>query len=328
MRHNTEQKNAMKMNCPKVKFGRMSKGVNGEDGKILSNWTNLVSNGHVNDPLKCITDFTKQAERDINLGLMKQNILGCYLAQDFTHVRLSANVFTRAVSLLYLNTDGKYSKEEDDLILEVVKKFGANQRAWNLLAEELKRLSSRICTHYSVLTNTKGMDSGRWSNEEFILFFDYLFNKANHKKENGPNYIRSIPISVISEAAKYVHRSSYNVHKQWSSSFKPILLAYHDGTLLCDQKKVFLEYIISKNFSSVHDIDWGEAKSLFPNHTSSSLSKYLDLIRTQENFSSKPLYQCVQEYLPKLKNSQSNKRRVEYREKIVNLYDKVRGIKP
>jgi hypothetical protein len=327
VRHKTKQKNAMKMNCPNVKFGRMCKGVSGDNGKILTNWADLVSNAQVINPLKCIMDFTRLVERDSNLGLLKQNILGCYLAQDLTHVRLSAEVFTRAVSLLYLNIDGKYSKEEDDLIFEVVQNVGANLKAWNYLAEELKRQPSCICTHYFKLIGNRGMKIGRWSDEDFSRFFDFLFNKANLKKENGPNYIQSIPFLVINEAAKYINRSPFNVQDQWAALIKPILLAYHDGTLLHDQKKDFMEYLVSKKCSSMHDIDWEEAKSLFPNHTTSSLSLSLNVFRKQKTLITKPLYQCIEEYLPKLKNAKSNRRRAEYREKIVYLYDKVRGFK-
>ena len=116
------------------------------------------------------------------------------------------------------------------------------------------------------------------------------------------------------------------VFEQWLAFTKPILLAYHDGTLLYEWRKDFLKYLVSKKVFSVQDIDWEEAKSLFPSHNSSSLLKaLLPILQRRNKYNVNPLHQVIEDYLPKMKNA-LNKQSVAYRERIAYLYDQARGV--
>jgi hypothetical protein len=48
---------SMRERCPGLKFGRFSRGKNGEDEIIRKNWERLVAAADIGDPVRCITDF-------------------------------------------------------------------------------------------------------------------------------------------------------------------------------------------------------------------------------------------------------------------------------
>jgi len=321
--HKNNKENTSVKNCPGIKFGRFSTGSTGEDGKIEQQWKKLISEAKIKDPKRCISDFKNLGDSETYLSRLRRNLLGAYLGQNLPFIRISADVFNRAVGLLYLNTTRKYTKEEDALILKTVERLGANINTFKELALTLKRSHTSVSRHYDLMTKFKDMHFRSWTTSDYETFFDYVFNKANNGKNSGPDYILSVSVEVITAAAKLLIRVPGYVWLHWLKSIKPVLLAYHDGALHFDWRKQYLKYLAEKKVMTIHDIDWEESKSLFPNHSPISLGKALMSVQQQRNYVSQPLYVTIENYLPKLKAIQ---RGFEYREKMVQLYDKARGV--
>ncbi len=325
--NHSKEKSDMKQNCPEIKIGRFSRRSNGEDGTIKRQWEKLILEAKIKNPVKCIADFKNKIKEEIETGLLRANVLGTYLGQDLPYIRLGCDVFTRAVTLFYLNNEGYYTKDEDALILETVKMRGASIDTFKHLCQLLKkRFPSDISRHYNRISKFKRTNSGTWTSADFEVLFGYILRAANSVEITGPEYIQSVSQEVVSAAAKLLNRVPYCVWQHWGTFTKPTLLAYHNGTLHSDWKTEFLHYLVEKRVKALQEIDWHEVQLHFPNQTSHSLQRVFSSIRRLDSYRCQPLFKTIQDYLPKLKNSSASKRGFEYREKMVYLYDKARGV--
>ena len=248
--------------------------------------------------------------------------MGCYLAQDLPYIRHAANVFARALAIIHEWNEGKFTEEEDKHILSLVAKTGANQKIWGRLAKDLtRRKPANIKKRYVWLTDGKQSNFGKWSDVEYQQFLNYIFKDANSGNENAVEYIESIPLSVIYEAAKVVNRLPDSVYEKWTGHLQPIFLSYHNGSLFTDVKTQFLKYLIVKKVNSIQDIDWKDAKERFIGHNTASLRRFLSL----EKFKQFPMYKSIEDYLPTLKHSSRKRPFFETRKRLIFLYDKARG---
>jgi hypothetical protein len=183
-----------------LKFGRFSKGKYGDDKKIRENWSKLISIAGVKSSKACLLEFMNLDNSDF--GRMRQNILGTYLGHNLPHIRFGADVFQHSVTLLCLNASGRYSQEETKLILEAVETSGSHEDTWKQLSKQLSRPWYNIVRFYSVMKMRKGTASGKWSNDDFKIFFGILFRDAS-----GPESIQSVSHQTLLEAAKALGRS-------------------------------------------------------------------------------------------------------------------------
>jgi hypothetical protein len=171
-------KKGMKKAFPDLKIGRFTRGKTGEDGIIRANWEKLVKVARLKNPSKCIQDLIKldnEKEPD-HFSLLKRNVLGCYLGQNLPNIRHGADVFQKAVAILYPWNEGKYSKEENELILKEVEEHGANQETFRKLSELMgRRRANNIRYHYRLLKDSSGTRFGKWDLFEFEHFFDFVF---------------------------------------------------------------------------------------------------------------------------------------------------------
>ncbi len=320
----------IKKYCPNFKIGRFSRGSTGENGIIRQNWEKLVKKSQMKNPSKCIQDLEKldnEQEPD-HLTLLKRNVLGCYLAQNLPNIRHGADVFQNAVAILYPWNEGKYSKEEDKLILKEVEKTGANRNTFRKLAELMgRRRAVNIKDHYKILKDSKhSYKSGRWTLHDFEQFFEFVFREKNPGNGKGTDYINSIPTSVIHDASKVLDRMRHRVYIEWVGQIKPILLSYHSGTLHTEWKPQFFDYLIKNKIVSLQEINWDDAKEKFPNHCSQSLTLSLNSVRKTQNYDSMPLYLALKDYKEKTKHSNERLSTKKHKEDIVFCYDKARGV--
>jgi hypothetical protein len=320
----------VKKYCPNFKIGRFSRGTTGEDGIIRQNWEKLVKEGQMKNPSKCIEDLMKlynEKEPD-HLSLLKRNVLGCYLAQNLPNVRHGADVFQKAVAVLYPWNEGKYSKDENEFILKEVETNGAKQNTFRKLAVLMgRRRAVNIKDHYKILKESKHRTkSGRWTLNDFKEFFEFIFKEKKPGNEIGIDYINSIPISVIHDAAKVLNRMRHRVYMKWIGQIKPIILAYHSGTLHTEWKPQFFDYLIKNKIVSLQEINWDNAKEKFPNHCAQSLTLVLIFARQDQNYQRMPLYLAVKDYKEKTKHSNERPSAKKFKEDIVFLYDKARGV--
>jgi hypothetical protein len=325
----TPELTKIKEACPTFKVGRFSRGAQGEDRIIIQNWKKLAKNANIKDRTMCIKDLMKLNGHKVTdrLSLRKKNVLGCYLAQDLPYIRHSADVFQRAVALLYHFNEGKYTTKEDEQILEEVKTNGANHATWLRLAELLRRKKgSNIAQRHEILSNRKVRNSGKWSLDDYKVFFDHIFEKRNPDETPGADYINSLSTSVIMESGEVLNRLPIRVYNAWCTTLKPLLLSYHSGSLHSEWKFDFFDYLIKMKVHSNQDINWDEAKAKFPNNSVKSLSVSFRDARKDLSHSDKPLYVAIQDYIDRIKHNNSKSFVRDFKEKIVFLYDKARGV--
>lgn len=312
---------------PGLKFDRFSRGPSGEDAQIKANWEKLVTDALIKNPAQCIEGFMKlEAKGGDRHTLRRRTVLGCYLAQNLPYVRHGINVYYRAVALVFPWNDGKYTQEEDATILREVERNGACQKTWIKLAEQLQRqFPSNIAHHFTLLTTGKSLNVGRWTTVDYETFMDIVFRKST-ANVTGIEFVQSVSNSDIHEAAKALNRLPQNVYWNWRAYLRPLLLSYHYGTLHSDTRKQIFQYLVKNKVASVQEINWEDAKLFFPNHTATSLSGVLRVIRKEKKYVGIPLYMAIEDFMPKMKHSLEPENVKQQKEQIVHLYDKARGV--
>jgi len=306
-----------------VKIGRFTQGEFGEDALLRQRWDELIKKVPINDPEKCIGDFMA-IRKNSRKALRKKNVLGCFLGQDLKHVRHAADVFKHSCDIISETVSGKFSKEEDEEILQEVKKSGANDLTWKKLASMLQRKRSDIIRRrYKRLIEEKSFSRGQFTLVEDEIILETLFEG---KKDTSVNEIESIVFNELESCVERLNRSKLNISHRWNSNLKPILLAYHRGMLHTLWRRDFFSYLVEKKVIGTKDLNHAEIKLLFPNQTTSSI--HLIVKNTvKDKALTKPLFQAIQEILPRLKDPQETERVKNKREAIVRIYEEIKNRK-
>jgi hypothetical protein len=308
--------------------GRFTPGEFGEDAFIRKRWNELVINVPILDPLQCIRDFCllrssigKQKE------LRKRNILGCYLGQDLTKIRHASDIFNYAVS--FLNPPifkGKFTKEEDSLILSEAAKSGACLETWKVLAQMLERgnYHKTLCAlryRHINLTKNKFTIKGKFDDSEDEVILCHLFGG---KPDTNVQTIESVIFKDFEGLEEVLNRTQRSLLLRWNKNLKPILLSYHNETLHRPWKRELYQYLINKKVVGTQDIDYQDLKTIFPEQNPASLVMVV-CNRPKTAKQALPLWQSLKEVLPDLNDPQETKRVKEFRDKIVEIYDRVKN---
>jgi hypothetical protein len=302
------------------KVGRYSSGDFGDDGRLIKRWNELVETVPIVDPDQCIKDFSQLKKGDV---LKKRNVLGCFLGQDLPHVRHCADVFYHVCSLLNPLKSGKFSNEENHIILEEAKKFGACLSTWKNVTLKLNRKCvNTIAKKYTALTKGQSLFTGLWSLTEDEVLLESLFCG---RKNAGIEEIKSLAYKDFELCSEKLNRSKQNVSDHWRHILMPILLSYHYGTLHQPWRRDFFEYLIEKKVAGVQDIDYLEASSFFPEQSAISFVNSISCFAKKQSKEKKPLFQIIEENLHSFKDPQETERVRNYRETIVRIYDEVKN---
>ena len=254
--------------------------------------------------------------------LQKRNVLGCYLGRDLPFVRHCADIFHRAVIVIYPWKTGTFDKSEDEVILKAVDKGGRNKETFDKLSKILRRRAYNIYDHYNVIA-VENHSAGNWSFAEDKTLLTELFkNKAN----SDVDFIESLSIQDLKPIAEKLSRSLKSVNERWTRKMKPILLSYHNGRLHQNWKYKFLNYLIERRIKWAQEVDWTEAKLLFPDQNTALMGFVMSHIVLKNK--ALPIYKVIRNRLPAFKrrdqfNSEKSRK---YREDIVHDYNKVRGV--
>ena len=257
--------------------------------------------------------------------MRKKNVLGCFLGQDLSKVRHASNIFYHACLLINPPASkGKFTKEEDQLILSEVLKNGASAETWKKLAHELDRRNgyTSIKTRYINLTKHKFLQNGKFEFSEDEIILQGLFSC---EKETNIQGIESINFKSFGEIAEILNRTESSIKLRWNRSLKPILLSHHYGTLHRPWKKELFEHLIEKRIIGRQDINYQDLKIIFPEQNPSSIELALSKFKSSILYLNTPMWQCLREALPDLKDPQEIERFKDFREKIVEVYEKLRN---
>jgi len=203
-----------------------------------------------------------------------------------------------------------------------VREGGRNNATFDKLSKILKRRSRNIYEHYRLISKGNHL-AGKWSFVEEKTLLTLLFN---NKANSDFDFIESLSSRDLKPIAEKLSRSLASVYDHWSKKVKPILLSYHNGRLHKKWKYKFLSYLIELRIKSVQEIDWDDAKVLFPDQNPASMCEVVrSSVRRNKDV---PIYKVIRKKLPGLKqNDQFNTEKSrKYREDIVCEYNKVRGV--
>ena len=305
-----------------LKYGRFTLE---EDDVISRSWENLISKSgiEVNDELfKTIFGAHAQGKwggGGILKGLSidekrKKGIVGCFLGQHLKSPRHCIDVLERASYIVQPFEVGKYTKEDNELILKEVKRSGDKVSTWRELSQKLDRDPRRwynVRDHYQYEIKQQSKTSGKFSLQEDQIIIEKLFMGNECSLET----VRNSKI-VKAEGIPEVHRKGQIVYSHWKVVIQPILMSYHLGMLQSNWKTDFLTYIVEKGIHYKKEIDWSEACKLFPGQTVASLRKALD---QYENSKELPLYKAIKGHQRKNADDYSEEQKL-YRETIVEIY--------
>ncbi len=261
--------------------------------------------------------------QDRKISLRKRNVVGCYLAQGLPYIRFSTDVLGRAKLVLY-KSNGKFSKEEDKVILAEVKKNGTGNETWQNLAKILKRNSPKnIRRRYESKLKGVSYFSGAFTIEEDKIILEQLFKG---KKEIGIKDIEACQRKSLLPAVNKLNRPACNTISHWLFKLKPVLLSFHLGVLHFDWKQSFANYIVVKKPISMQEVDWKDAIEKFPGQSSVSLRVCLKGWTTKKMTANKdlPLFEAVRLHLPQIKETKDLESTKTYREEIVRIYKEIR----
>ena len=306
---------------PLAKFGRFTDGDFGENGSIRRRWEELVKKVPICDPATCIEDFSQITIKLGRTECKKRNVLGCYLGQDLRNVRHACDVFRNACRFLRPFMTGKFSQDEDRIILAEVEKSGPSSDTWKNLARVLNRKQTNIILdRYRLLLRGKSTGWLRSTLAEDEIIFESLFAGT---KGCSVETIQSVNSNQMIVAAERLGRDKRFVLKRWLGILKPILISYHIGSLHHSWRESFYNYLVEKKVVGIQDLDYKELTRLFPEQNSVSLNKALSVFLLMRDFKKIPLYQIIQDKLPTLKCRQETEKARNFREEIVKIYEKV-----
>jgi len=298
---------------PEVKTGKYSVK---EDSIIKSNWKELTKDLEIAEE-DAAEELLKNNSNDKDLG-KKRNIIGYFLSQGLTNIRLATEVYQRARTVCYAKKGG-FTKEEDEAILRFVEKEGEQ---WTRLAIMLGRTSdAAVSARYEILIND--YKHGDYTAEEDKLILREVFALDSDILVDG-----KITKDDWKKIAKKLQRRPQYVRERWQKQLEPILKRYEAGTLHKDVKDVMINHLLEHNMNYTQDVDWKELAKLpkFAGTTSSYLSykynvmrrntgkKYPELSEVQLNT------EAIQRYRANRKIQSTSTTILEHQEMIVKYY--------
>ena len=303
------------------KLGRFTKG---ENKIIQDNWAKLMALNSIEEPKALLHQLGDKKRSTVSSQRRMRSIIGIYLGQGLDTERHCANVFGHALKILTCKKDGKFTPEEDKIILEEVDKNGDCIGTWKYLCSKLARnpdcCGYEIRRRYTNVLLNKSNKSGKWSFEEDIALLEHLFRD---QKICSIDAVKSIKYKDF-ENVEGIDRVQAYIHHRWDGVVKPILLSYHLNMLHHFDRPKVLRYVLETGVKYKKEIDWNDALKKFPSHTPTSLGDMLRSVLSKEatlNVAIKTFVQTTKvgkvgrppkvEYTPKEK---------EYREMVVLSY--------
>ena len=263
----------------------------------------------------------------LRINIKKRNVLGCYLGQNLPNVRAATSIFHFACKSILTQSKGKYTKQEDDVILDFVTKFGVNKTMWKMLADELDRDPPSLRSRYLNTLKSREHVTGKWFIEEDETCLQILFKGKNC----DPDLIESITYRELQPVAQELGRQVGPVTHHWDYRLKPVLLAYHHMCLFTNFKPPFFYYLIKQKIRVVQEIDWDKVKKRFPSQTTTvlviELSNQIQTLDLQNpNEIHLPVYSKLENNASDWNSKELSTRAKLYRERIVEIYDKIRKL--
>jgi len=224
---------------------------------ILSNWNTLAEEMKLENPKQVFSLF---CERTLQQQQLKANILGLYLSQGLSKLRLAADVFSHAEDQNFVK--GAIAPSEHDFIMDYISKHGESIDVFKDIAMILKRCPRYWWVLRRYYEHQKGdlFKTGRYTVIENKIIIEGIVSKANIQTAFDIENLNTT-LAILTGIAKELGRRVKNVSLHWERRLKPILLQYHAGTLNLNVTPILVEYLIEKNVVHTQDINWEELLS-------------------------------------------------------------------
>jgi hypothetical protein len=252
-----------------IKVGRYSAD---EDQVITLNWYKLIEELKLKDHEEIvIKEVFETSIKEKDLGL-KRNVLGYFLSQGLSKVRLATEVFQRARTILWANK-GEFTTEEDQKILEGRKEGNS----WAALTKQLRRTSRKtVQDRYDMLICDSNYKHGRFTvmEDELILREVFAVNKNNLVD-------RKITVENWKNIGEKLQRHKNVVRARWTIKLEPLLKRYHAGTLNKDVREVLINHLFKNKLNYAQEVNWKALAKLakFAGTTPTYLNKMYRTLR-------------------------------------------------
>lgn len=246
----------------------------GEEDVILKRMKKLVKKAGVHDLVALCQEIQDLSHKRFQGQIWKLILLGSYLPKNFNKIRHAQDLIQKAVKLVLPKSgNGRYTQEEDDLILEEIATNGLSKRTFGILSKKLDRYESSIRNRYNFVLHSQ-RTKGTWSVVESKTFIDRLFTSEDQKNLEFIDKINFYDIRK-SGIPKILNRNEDKVRQHWDVYLKPILVRHHLGALNTPWKYHVLRYIIDNKIQAFQDIDFQAVQNQHPGIGAQVLSAWL-----------------------------------------------------
>ena len=235
---------------------------------------------------------------------------------------------------------GRFSPEEDQIILQHIAKNGQGRNSLKELADILNRRSCKsLAFRISLLKSTNEYDKGsqvkgEWTLEEDRNMVQHVLSLTGIQSHDIAA-LESVTPSQFSEFGKSCKRSSRSCYMRWKTVILPAIKTYILGLPLnCEWKLDVMLYTVKHKTKSIKDLELDMlVKEVAPGQTVQSILVFLDSINLEIGKPNRmtndvPIYELVVEKLDKkssrnpLFNSNHKKeiRRLERMNAIIDIY--------
>ena len=171
----------LRKTMPKIYHLKYTSCKGGEEDLIMKRMKKLVKKAGVHDLVSLCQEIQEFSHKRYQGQLWKLILLGSYLPKNFTKIRHAQDVIQKAVKLVLPKSgNGRYTQEEDDLILEEIATNGLSKKTFGILSKKLDRYESSIRNRYNFVLHSQ-RTKGNWSEVESKTFIDRLFTSEDQK---------------------------------------------------------------------------------------------------------------------------------------------------
>jgi len=174
--------------------------------------------------------------------------------------------------------EGRFSPEEDRIILEYIEKNGKSSAAFQSLTHLLGRIArySVVQTRHDNLVSGNVRKPRSWKLEEQKVLLKHVFKIKDIK----PYDIKSLTLGPgkFADVSIHLNRTQSSCYKQWVDKVCPILKTFIKGLPFdCEWKITVIRYIVDNKIENEKELSL-IAEELCPGQTKSSVSHFVNSI--------------------------------------------------
>ena len=230
---------------------------------------------------------------------------------------------------------GKFTPEEDQIILNNVERHGCNLDTFRNLAIQLVRIRPvSIKRRHEFLTFNKEKKQKMWTSSDNKKLLEVIINLKGIKPRDIST-LRSVKESDFESIAKELQRTTSSCYCHYNQSLLPVLKTHILGLpQSIDWIRELLDHIVDTKTKSTNDLDYFLlCQEMFPGQTPYSLdsciTRFLNLSRQNKMLENTPLCDIISDKLSNpspqsiLVCEKKRTKKLQYAEDIVEIYESI-----